>query len=156
MEPSAALITFTKDAARTGAAISGSIFELLSASQHSPKEVYEVAKAVADLSVALEDLGGEWRGIGGPEAKMKRELERQATSALECIATLHGDIRALIDPGNAAARLLWAFRRTRWCALLWQADYYKAGIRLIMTTVALAFRLSCAAEYVLLLLLHSL
>ncbi|KAK8005961.1 hypothetical protein PG991_012258 [Apiospora marii] len=150
MEPSTASMISTTSTARAGAALSRTLFELLSTASYSPREVYEVATAVVDLSVALDDLyhiDGEWRSMG-PGIKMKRELERQVASALECINTLYGEIRALIDPANAAARLLWAFRRARWRSLLWEAEIYKAGVWTIMTTMSLACRLHSAVVYV--------
>lgn len=148
MEPPTALSTSMTNTARTGANLSGTILELLSAASYRPKEVSEAAKAVVDLSETLGHLGYEW-GPTGPGTTIKGELERQVTSALECIATLYGEIRALIDPASAAARLLWAFRRARWRSLHWQAESYKAGVWTILTILTLAFRLKCVAVYVL-------
>ncbi|KAK8086015.1 hypothetical protein PG994_000989 [Apiospora phragmitis] len=142
MDQTPVIIPLVRNAALRGAAISSALFDLLSTTGHAPREVYEVAKAVSDLSVNVSRINHVWPPPGKmPKYTPKPRLERQLTATVERIAALHDEIQALIDPGNAAARLLWAFRRARWRSLLLRADAYIAGISIISNTLVLADQL---------------
>ncbi|KAK6825582.1 hypothetical protein PG987_013076 [Apiospora arundinis] len=166
MDPGPAkIISLTRKTSRTGTATSRALSRLLAAASYTPKEVCDVAKAMSDLSVMLGYLSRDWDSLD-PEIKRKKKkkmkkakkaksiqrklpkpkLRRQIASALERINVLHGEIQALVDPGNAAARLLWAFRRTRWRTLLRQVESYKLGIRMICDILALTCQLKDLAE----------
>ncbi|KAK8025265.1 hypothetical protein PG990_003088 [Apiospora arundinis] len=166
MDPGLAkIISLTRETSRTGTATSRALSRLLAAASYTPKEVCDVAKAMSDLSVMLGYLSRDWDSLD-PEIKRKKKmkmkkakkaksiqrklpkpkLRRQIASALERINVLHGEIQALVDPGNAAARLLWAFRRTRWRTLLRQVESYKLGIRMICDILALTCQLKDLAE----------
>ncbi|KAK8107036.1 uncharacterized protein PG998_009049 [Apiospora kogelbergensis] len=147
--PSVSIDSLTKATSRTGVAVSKALFGLLATATYAPKEVYDVAKAVSDLSAILNGLTSLW---GGPESGkrtrtkrkdklQKRKLERQTASVVERIDMLHREIQALIDPRNAAARLLWAVRRSRWRKLLRQVESYKIGTSMIDEIADLAFDL---------------
>ena len=158
--PPGSIVSLTRQTSRTGTAVSRALFGLLAAASHTPKVVYDVATAVSNVSVNLGDLGLQWDfakpGKKNNKKKNKkkkkkkqlslRKLERQTKSVVERMDTLHGEIHALIDPGNAAARLLWAFRRTRWCTLLRQIESCKIGIRMIRDMIYLAYELKALAE----------
>ncbi|KAK7949303.1 uncharacterized protein PG986_010189 [Apiospora aurea] len=141
MDATAAVAPLVRENALRGAEISSAIFQLLSSTlpHAAPREVYGVAKAVSNLSGNVSRINRVWPApaFHSPH-NTKATLERQTTVALERIATLYDEVQALIDPGNAAARLLWAFRQARWRMLLLQVDAYGAAIRIITNTMLLA------------------
>ncbi|KAK8093451.1 hypothetical protein PG997_000136 [Apiospora hydei] len=151
MDATLAIASLVRENALKGAEISSAIFKLLSSTppHAAPREVYDVAKAVSELSGNVGRITRVW-----PAPKFhslyttKETLGRQATITLERISLLYDEIQALIDSGNAAARLLWAFRRTRWRLLLLQADAYSTGVRIITNTMVLAEQLRNAHGYV--------
>lgn len=149
MDATPAIIPVIRDTAGAGGEISSAVLKLLSAPRQGPNEVHDLAKAVSDLSGNTSRIARVWPApkFRSPYAA-KEELEQHVARVMELIATLHRGVGDLIDPGNAAARLLWAFRRARWRALLLQADACNAGVNIISNTMVLAEHLRHHHAYV--------
>lgn len=128
---------------QAGTALSKAIFNIVSATRNAPREVYDIAKAVGDLSLILSELRGVLRK--GKDI-IRRRLLRSLKSAIRNIQTLHGEIQNLTDASTGAARLAWAFRRSKCSALLQQIDSYKIGINMILNTVQLALHIEILAK----------
>ncbi|KAK8076247.1 hypothetical protein PG994_003519 [Apiospora phragmitis] len=128
---------------QAGTALSKAIFKIVFAVRNAPKEAHNIAKAVGDLSIALGELR---RILRDGRNIIKRRLLRRVSSAVRRIRDVHGEIETLLNVATGAARLAWAFRRSKCSALLQQIDGYRVGINMILHTITLALQLKLLAK----------
>ncbi|KAK8004509.1 GTP-binding protein [Apiospora arundinis] len=123
---------------QAGVSLSRGIFNLLSALRHAPKEAYDVAKTISDLSIVLSELR---RVLRDGRDIIKRKLLRRVASAMRRIRRIHEEIGTLIQVADGAARFLWAFRRSKCAVLLQKIESFQVGINLILQIILLALQL---------------
>ncbi|KAF6830651.1 hypothetical protein CPLU01_07234, partial [Colletotrichum plurivorum] len=108
----------------------------------APKEISDIARGIADLSVILRELRRVLRDGG---SLFRPRLVRHIRSATRRIGAIHDEVRQLIDVGPGVARLKWAFRRSAAAQLLYQIEAHKNAINMILHTMALAVQIKVAA-----------
>ena len=118
-----------------GIQVSKSIYDLVSTTRSTPKEVSDVARGVSDLSIILRELR---RALDEGRALYRRKLLRRFSSAIRRIGRIHEQIREMIVGVEGFASLKWLFRRAKTTHLLYQIESHKTGINMILHIMTLA------------------
>lgn len=135
------LIASIAGISQAGASLSKAIYELISSARGAPKEVADIARGIADLSIILSELR---RVLREGTSLYRRKLLRNIRSAMKRIAKIHGSISDLIDVGSGVGRLKWAFRRSTSVQLLYQIEAHKSAINMVLQTMMLAVQIRLA------------
>lgn len=120
---------------QAGASLSKLIYDIISGARNAPREAFDIARGVSDLSIILSELR---RILKDGKDIYSRKLLRRVSSAMKRISRLHGLISAMLDVSNAAARLMWTFRRSKATSILYQIESHKTGINMILHIMVLA------------------
>lgn len=136
------LIASIAGISQAGASLSKLIYELISSTRGAPREISEIARGIADLSVILRELRRVLRDGG---SLFRPKLVRHIRSATKRIGAIHDEVGQLIDVGPGVARLKWAFRRSAATQLLYQIEAHKNAINMILHTMTLAVQIKIAA-----------
>ncbi|KAF6806252.1 hypothetical protein CSOJ01_08976 [Colletotrichum sojae] len=127
---------------QAGASLSKALYYLVSSTRGAPREVSDIARGIADLSVILRELRRVLRNGG---SLFRPRLVRHIHSATRRIDSIHDELGRLIDVGSGVARLKWAFRRSTTTQLLYQIEAHKNAINMILHTMALAVNIKVAS-----------
>ncbi|KAL0936379.1 uncharacterized protein CTRU02_208594 [Colletotrichum truncatum] len=129
---------------QAGALLSKSIYDLISATRGAPKEITDIARGISELSVILSELR---RVLRDGKSLFRRRLLRNIRSTIKRIGKIHHAVGKLIDVGNGAGRLKWAFRRSTTTQLLYQIEAHKSGINMVLHTMVLAIQIRMISSY---------
>ncbi|KAK8022547.1 hypothetical protein PG993_013314 [Apiospora rasikravindrae] len=130
--------------AQAGTALSKAIYNLVSATRNAPKEAYDIARDVGDLSLILSELR---RVLRDGKKIIRRRLLRLVSYTMRRIQDVHDEIHDLIDASTGIAGLAWAFRRSKCRDLTQQIDSYKVSINMILITINSALQVKLNVKY---------
>ncbi|KAI1841930.1 hypothetical protein JX266_011900 [Neoarthrinium moseri] len=126
-----------------GASLSRLILDIVSGARNAPKEAFDIARAISDLSIILSELR---RVLKDGSEIYRRKLLRRVQSAMRRIERLHGVISEMLDVTSKTARIMWSFRRSKATTILYQIESHKTGINMILHTMVLAVQLKQLAR----------
>ncbi len=135
-----------------GIQVSKAIYDLVSTTRGTPKEVSDVARGVSDLSIVLRELR---RALKEGRELYRHKLLRRISSAIRRIGQIHAQIREMIVGVEGFASLKWLFRRAKTMHLLYQVESHKNGINMILHIMTLAVQTRIFLRYCLKLCLVS-
>ncbi|KAF0329334.1 hypothetical protein GQ607_003283 [Colletotrichum asianum] len=129
--------------AQAGASLSKMIYEIISTVRGAPKEIADIARGIADLSVILSELR---RVLNDGLQLFRRKLIGRIRSAMRRIDMIHNEIGRLMDINGGVGRLKWVFRRSMSVQLLHQVEAHKNAINMILHTMTLAVQIKLTAS----------
>lgn len=129
------IIASVAGVATAGAGLSKAIFKFVSSTRGASREMIDIARNIADLSIIL----GELRRVlkTGTEIP-NRKLLRRIRSAVHRISRTHDDIHQLMDGLQGLSRLKWAFRQSEVRLKLTEIESLKTGVNLMLNVLILA------------------
>jgi hypothetical protein len=131
--------------ATAGTALSKAIYELISSSRGAAREMADMARTIADLSIVL----GELRRVLKSAAELcSRRYLRRIKSAMRRIAKIHDEIHDILDGIQGFASVKWRFKRSELQAKLALIEGHKTGINLMLNILLLAIATREQSEWV--------
>ncbi|KAH6962072.1 hypothetical protein BKA56DRAFT_499202 [Ilyonectria sp. MPI-CAGE-AT-0026] len=121
--------------ATTGAALSKTIYEFISSTRGASREMRQIARAIADLSIIL----GELHRVLRESAELyNRKFLRRIKSATKRISRIHGEIHKLMDGARGLTAFTWMLKRSEVHHKLVQIESHKTGVNLMLNILVLA------------------
>ncbi|RSL49419.1 hypothetical protein CEP54_012448 [Fusarium duplospermum] len=121
--------------ATAGTALSKAIYEFFSSTRSASKEMLDIARTIADLSIILGELRRVLRD--GSELCNHKYL-RRIKSAMRRISRIHDEIRQLMDEARGFAGFKWRLKRSEIQQKLARIESHKTGVNLMLNILALA------------------
>ncbi|KAF4817704.1 hypothetical protein CGCTS75_v012174 [Colletotrichum tropicale] len=128
---------------QAGASLSKMIYEMISTIRGAPKEIADIARGIADLSVILSELK---HVLNDGLQLFRRKLMGRIRSAIRRIDMIHSEIGRLMDVNGGVGRLKWVFKRSMSVQLLHQVEAHENAINMILHTMTLAVQIKVAAS----------
>lgn len=121
--------------ATAGAALSKTTYEFISSTRGASREMRQIARAIAELSIIL----GELHRVLRESAELyNRKFLRRINSATERISRIHGEIYKLMDGARGRTTFTWMLKRSEVHHKLVQIESHKTGVNLMLNILVLA------------------
>ncbi|RSL82859.1 hypothetical protein CEP51_004873 [Fusarium floridanum] len=130
-----AIIASIAGIAAAGTALSKSIYEFFSSSRSSSREMLDIARTIADLSIILGELR---RVLRDGSELCNRKYLRRIKSAMRRISRFHDEIRQLMDEARGFGGFKWRLKRSEIQQKLARIESHKTGISLMLNILLLA------------------
>lgn len=121
--------------AAAGTALSKAIYEFVSTNRGASREMLDIARTIADLSIILGELR---RVLRDGSELCNRKYLRRIKSATRRISRIHREIHQLMDDSRGFVSFKWRLKRSEVQEKLARIECHKTAINLMLNILVLA------------------